>query len=487
MARSVGFGAVNKPKQRFELRRAARRQSESGAVATPTTPPPQDASASPPGLGARRLAVNMIETVVRDRRPLARLSSDADGAADTGAMEPRDRAFAHLMAMTVLRRYGTLSAVLDRFIERPLPEAGGRARTIMLVGAAQILLLGTPVHAAVDLAVEQCRRQRSASPYAKLANAVMRRVAKEGPAVLAALDTTTLDVPVWMYRRWATTYGDARARQIASASLVEAPLDLSVKRDADAWAEKLGGRVLATGSVRLGEHARVDALPGYAEGAWWVQDAAAALPVRLLGDVTGLRVADLCAAPGGKSAALAAAGARVTAVDVSAQRLDVVRRNMARLGLSDAVDIVAADIETWTSTEAFDAVLLDAPCSATGTIRRHPDILHLKRFDDIARSAVVEARMLARVAELVKPGGVLVYCTCSLEPEEGEQRVAQFLTEHAEFTRDPVVSSDVAGHAEWITSSGDLRTFPFQSPTVSPEQSNGGMDGFYAARLRRRV
>jgi 16S rRNA (cytosine967-C5)-methyltransferase len=476
---------VNKPKQRFEQRRAARRQSDSGSVVAPKSPVPQDASASPPGLGARRLAVNMIETVVRERRPLARLSSDADGTVDTGAMEPRDRAFAHLMAMTVLRRYGTLSAVLDRFIERPLPDAGARARTIMLVGAAQILLLGTPVHAAVDLAVEQCRRQRSAAPYAKLANAVMRRVAKEGPAIFATLDSAALDVPAWMYRRWATTYGDARARQIATASLVEAPLDLSVKRDADTWAEKLGGRVLATGSVRLGEHARVDALPGYAEGAWWVQDAAAALPVRLLGNVAGLRVADLCAAPGGKSAALAAAGARVTAVDVSAQRLDVVRRNMARLGLSDAVDIIAADIETWTSAEPFDAVLLDAPCSATGTIRRHPDILHLKRFDDIARSAVVESRLLSRMAGLVKPGGVLVYCTCSLEPEEGEQRVAQFLTEHTDFAREPVVPSDVAGHAEWITSSGDLRTFPFQNPAVG-ETDSGGMDGFYAARLRRR-
>lgn len=479
---------MNNPKKRFEQRRAARRHPEIRPTAQQSAPAVQPAVASPPGLGARRLAVSIIETVVRDRRPLARMSGDPESPSDDSAMEPRDRAFAHLMAMTVLRRYGTLSAVLDHFIERPLPEAGGRARTIMLLAAAQILLLGTPVHAAVDLAVEQCRRQRSALPYAKLANAVLRRVAKEGSAVLATLDTPPLDVPAWMFRRWATTYGDARARQIASASLVEAPLDVSVKSDAPAWAETLGGRVLATGSVRLGEHARVDALPGYVEGAWWVQDAAAALPVRLLGDVAGLRVADLCAAPGGKSAALAAAGARVTAVDVSAQRLDIVRRNMARLQFTDAVQIVAADIEAWAPAEPFDAVLLDAPCSATGTIRRHPDILHLKRADDIARSAAVEARLLARAAHLVKPGGVLVYCTCSLEPEEGEQRVAQFLTDHSMFARKPLTPSDVAGRTDWVTSSGDLRTFPFQNPELGQDPGDsGGMDGFYAARLRRRA
>ena len=428
----------------------------------------------------------MIETVIRERRPLARAPSDGAKSAADEVLEPRDRAFAHLVAMTVLRRYGSLGAVLDRFIDRPLPDAGARARTIMLAASAQILLLGTPVHAAVDLAVEQCRRQRSALPYAKLANAVLRRVAKEGPTILATLDTARLDVPEWMYRRWVKHYGEHRAHEIASASLIEAPLDVSVKSDATGWAQRLGGHVLATGSVRLVEHARVDELPGYGEGAWWVQDAAAALPVRLLGDVAGLRVADLCAAPGGKTAALAAAGARVTAVDVSAQRLEIVARNVARLELAGSVEIVSADIETWRAPELFDAVLLDAPCSATGTIRRHPDILHLKRADDIARSAVLEARLLARAAGIVKPGGLLVYCTCSLEPEEGELCVAQLLA-GGEFVREPLVAGEVGGRAEWITRDGDLRTFPFQDPGLDGIGSGGGMDGFYAARLRRRV
>ena len=486
MARALGLGAVTGPKQRFELRRKARRRAENNVSVPKASPEVSPAPTSPAGLGARRLAVNMIETVIRERRPLARAPSDRTKSAADEVLEPRDRAFAHLVAMTVLRRYGSLGAVLDKFIDRPLPDAGARARTIMLAASAQILLLGTPVHAAVDLAVEQCRRQRSALPYAKLANAVLRRVAKEGPAILGTLDTARLDVPEWMYRRWVKHYGEKRAHEIARASLLEAPLDLSVRTDAVGWAQKLGGQVLATGSVRLVEHARVDELPGYGEGAWWVQDAAAALPVRLLGDVAGLRVADLCAAPGGKTAALAAAGARVTAVDVSAQRLEIVARNVARLGLAGAVEIVSADIETWQAPELFDAVLLDAPCSATGTIRRHPDILHLKRADDIARSAVVEARLLARAAGIVKPGGLLVYCTCSLEPEEGEQCVAQFL-EGEEFVREPLVAGDLGGRADWITRDGDLRTFPFQEPGSGEIGSGGGMDGFYAARLRRRV
>ena len=387
--------------------------------------------------------------------------------------------------MTVLRRHGTLSGVLERFIERPLPEAGARARTVLLAGAAQILLLGTPVHAAIDLAVEQCRRQRSALAYAKLVNAVLRRVAVDGPAILATLDTPRLDVPEWLYRRWSKHYGAARAHEIARASLVEAPLDISVKADPDRWAQTLGGRVLETGSVRLEDHGRVETLAGYEEGAWWVQDAAAALPVRLLGAVSGLRVADLCAAPGGKTAALAAAGAHITAVDVSAERLEIVRRNLTRLDLAARVDLVTADLQTWQPDAPFDLVLLDAPCSATGTIRRHPDILHLKRADDIARSAELQARLLARAATMLRPGGVLVYCTCSLEPEEGEQQVAKLLADLPEFTRDTLTPSDVGGKTDWLSPAGDLRTLPSHDPGSGTDSGIGGMDGFYAARLRR--
>jgi 16S rRNA (cytosine967-C5)-methyltransferase len=436
----------------------------------------------PAGLAARNFAVRSIETVIRDGRPIPR----SDGR-DASGLEPRDRAFAHHIAMTVLRHHGTLSAVLSRFIANPLPVEAGRAQTILLAGAAQLLLLGTPVHAAVDLSVEQCRRDRRAQRFAKLANAVLRRVAREGAEIMSGLDRAALDVPTWLMRRWVAHYGDVVAHRIAQASLREAPLDLAVKADPAGWATRVGGTVLATGGVRVAEHGRVEDLAGYADGAWWVQDAAAALPAHLLGNVAGLRVADLCAAPGGKTAALAVAGAHVTAVDRSRERLAIVQRNLERLALTEKVDLIAADIESWTPPEAFDAVLLDAPCTATGTIRRHPDILHLKRAEDIARLADLQAQLLVRASLAVKPGGLLVYCTCSLEPEEGAAQIDRFLAAHPEFTRQRLEAQDVFGRAAWITPSGDLATLPCFEPGTDDGAGVGGMDGFFASRLRRRV
>jgi 16S rRNA (cytosine967-C5)-methyltransferase len=390
------------------------------------------------------------------------------------------------MAMAVLRRHGSLMSVLSRFLSRPLPAEAERARMILLVAAAQILLLGTPAHAAVDVAVEQCRRDRAARHFDKLANAVLRRVAAEGPVILSGLDPSRLDVPAWLRERWVRTFGEDEARRIALASLGEPPLDLSASGDGEDWASRLAGTLLSTGSIRLSEHGRVEDLPGYGDGAWWVQDAAAALPARLVGAVVGLRIADLCAAPGGKTAQLATAGARVTAVDVSADRLETVRRNLARLKLADAVALVAADVTAWQPAEApFDAVLLDAPCTATGTIRRHPDILHLKSEDEIARLAALQGRMLAAAARLVRPGGTLVYCVCSLEPEEGPERIAALLASPGGggFERLPVRPDEIGAAPGWITPDGDLRTLPHHAP--GPDVP-GGMDGFYAARLVRR-
>src|SRR5690606_11851811 len=222
-------------------------------------------------------------------------------------------------------------------------------------------------------------------------------------------------------------YGTDCAEAIAAAHVDEPALDLSVKSDPDGWAERLGGTVIGAGTIRLAASGPIDAMQGFAEGAWWVQDAAAALPARLLGPVDGLEIADLCAAPGGKSAALVAAGARVTAVDSSPFRLDRLSDNLARLGLE--AEIVAADAAAWAPGRLFDAVLLDAPCSATGTIRRHPDVAHLKREADIAGLAALQWRLLAHAAELVRPGGALIYCTCSLEREEGEDQAVRALAE----------------------------------------------------------
>jgi 16S rRNA (cytosine967-C5)-methyltransferase len=298
---------------------------------------------------------------------------------------------------------------------------------------------------------------------------------------LSRQDRVRLNVPEWLWRRWATTYGEDVARRIAEASLKEAPLDISAKADAQAWAERLGGRLLPTGSIRLAPGGRIEDPPGYAEGAWWVQDAAAALVTRVAGDVTGKAVADLCAAPGGKTASLAAAGAKVTAVDASASRLSRLRENLQRLHL--AAEVVEADAATWSPGRTFDVVILDAPCTATGTIRRHPDILRLKEPNDIARMADLQRNMLAHAATLVAPGGTLVYSTCSLEPEEGAAQIEVFLAEHRQdFARVAITAQELGGETDWITPAGDLRTLPFHMALEPRELA--GMDGFYVARLR---
>lgn len=433
------------------------------------------------GLDARRLAVELIEAVLVRHHALDDAMAYADRRPEMARLEPRDRGFARLIAATVLRRLGSLEAVLARFMERPLPVTASRPRSILLAGAAQILLIGTPVHAAINLSVEQCRRDAKAQRFDKLANAVLRRVATEGAAVLASLDTPRCDIPDWLWRRWLEAYGEATAKRIASASLAEAALDVSVKSDAGGWADRLGGELLDTGSIRIREAGRIEDLAGFAEGAWWVQDAAAALPARLLGPVEGLEVADLCAAPGGKSAELAVAGACVTAVDQSPERLQRLEENMARLGLAERVTAVAADVARWEPGRTFDAVLLDAPCLSTGTIRRHPDLLHLKRSSDLSRIVGLQRTLIDSAARLVKPGGRLVYCVCSLEPEEGEGVVDAFLAAETGFQRQPVTGEEAHGHLEWITGEGDLRTLPFHMPAPAAE----GMDGFYAARLVR--
>jgi 16S rRNA (cytosine967-C5)-methyltransferase len=433
------------------------------------------------GIAARQLAVTLISAVMAEKRALDDVFAASMANRAFAGIEPRDRAFARLIAGTVLRRHGELTAVVNTFIDKPLPERRGRLWPILLSGAAQLLVLDTPAHAAISSAVDQCRLDRDAGRFDKLVNAVLRRVAERGAALLARQDAAAANIPAWLYARWQRNYGDATARAIAEASLREAPLDLSVKADAAGWAAKVGGIVLPTGSVRLAAHGRIEDMPGYAEGAWWVQDAAAALPVRLLGGVSGREVADLCAAPGGKTAELAAQGAIVTSVEASHRRLKRIEENLARLQLS--ATCVAADVTAWSPGRTFDAVLLDAPCTATGTIRRHPDILHLKREADIAALAAVQSQLLANAARLTAPGGTLVYCTCSLEPEEGPERIAEFLNANPGFTRQPLQPGEFGLAEQWLTADGDLRTLPLHMALETPGYS--GMDGFYAARLLR--
>jgi 16S rRNA (cytosine967-C5)-methyltransferase len=437
------------------------------------------APAEVPGLAARRIAADILDNVLRRNRPLD-LELEGDTHPGLPALADRDRALVRKLCGTVLRRLGTLRHLTARFLDKGFPSDAPRVETALLIGAAQILFLDVPDHAAVDLSVRLVQADRRAARFVGLINAVLRRVTQDGPALLADLDAVALDTPPWLFERWAHTYGEPAARAIAEAHRHESPLDLTVRSDAESWAQRLRGRLLPTGTVRSTAQGQISLLPGFNEGAWWVQDAAAAIPARLLGDVGGKSVADLCAAPGGKTAQLAFAGARVTAVDRSANRLGRVRENLARLSL--AAEMITADATEWTGGP-FDAVLVDAPCSSTGTIRRHPDVAWLKREVDVAQLTGLQARLLDRAITLLKPGGTLVYCVCSLEAEEGEQQIEALLGREASLERLPMAPGEIAGTAEFINPAGDLRTLPCQWP--DPEPRMAGLDGFYAARLRR--
>ncbi|MEX1059419.1 MAG: 16S rRNA (cytosine(967)-C(5))-methyltransferase RsmB [Methyloceanibacter sp.] len=433
------------------------------------------------GLPARRAAVELLAAVLQKKQPLDDILGRSLDKGFMFDLPARDRALARAIVAAALRRKGQLDHVLGTFLERGMPEKSGTLYPILLSAAAQLIFLKTPPHAAIDLAVTLAQCDPKAKRYDKLVNAVLRRVASDGEAIAAGLDATRVNTPDWLWTRWAAYWGEARAHAIAASHLVEPPLDLTVKSDPELWAERLSGRVLPTNSVRLLPKGRIESFPGFDEGAWWVQDTAASLPARLLGDVAGKRVADLCAAPGGKTAQLVLAGASVTAVDSSKTRLSLLAENLARLGLE--AERVLADAATWQPDELFDAVLLDAPCSSTGTIRRHPDIPYIKSPKDIEALAALQARLLDNAARLLKPGGKLVYSTCSLEPEEGEAQIAAFLVRNDALSLDPIDPGELFGQTDWIEPSGCLRTFPFELRLDMPEWS--GMDGFFVTRLVR--
>jgi 16S rRNA (cytosine967-C5)-methyltransferase len=435
-----------------------------------------------PGLAARRIAADILDGVLHKHRTL---DEQLDGAAahpGLKSLSDRDRALMRRLVATILRRLGTLGHVLSRLLDRGIPTDAPRAQSALLIGAAQILWMDVPDHAAVDLSVRLVQSDRRAAKYAGLVNAVLRRCAREGHPLIDEVKSQTLDVPPWLLARWITHYGEAVARDIAVAIGQEPSLDLTVKSDAEQWATRLHGEVLPTGSVRTLLQGSVTMLPGFTEGHWWVQDAAAALPARLFGDVAGKTIVDLCAAPGGKTAQLAQAGARVTAIDRSPSRMARLRDNLARLTLE--AETAVADAADWLdqhSSGDFNGILIDAPCTSTGTIRRHPDVGWLRQESDIFALATQQQRLLQKAVAVLKPGGMLVYCTCSLEPEEGEQPIAALLAAEPAMHRVPIEASEVAGLTEILTAEGDLRTLPCHLPRPDPRL--GGLDGFYAARL----
>jgi 16S rRNA (cytosine967-C5)-methyltransferase len=417
------------------------------------------------GLPARRAALAILSGVLQKRRPL-----DA-GLDQLAGLAVRDAGFARALASETLRHMGALDAVLRKFMAKPLaPHKAGTASEILLLGACELLILKVAPHAAVDAANELAAKDSKAVHFKPLINAVLRKVAKEGEAVLSGLDRERLSTPDWLWSRWTAQYGAGTARAIARAHQTAAPVDIMLKAPDGAFppSDTLFGPVR-----RLTDPDRIDTLSGFAEGNWWVQDAAATLPALLLGDVAGQSVIDLCAAPGGKTLQLAARGANVIAVEIEPTRAERIRENLTRTKLS--AEVVLADARDFEGSAPF--VLIDAPCTATGTIRRHPDLPWIKGAADVTVSAGAAYEILESGARLVAPGGTLVFAVCSLEREEGEEQIVAFLSGHPEFSRQPVTAEEVFGHADWITPDGDLRTLPCYLP--------GGMDGFYAARLKR--
>lgn len=437
---------------------------------------PGMAVSSSSALAARVVALTLLEDVLA--RHIA-LDQALASSTDFAGLEPRDRAFTRMLVTTCLRRLGQVDDLIWHAMDRRGPATPPSLQNVLRLGATQIAFMEVADYAVVDTAVELAALVGLARQKG-LVNAVLRRVIAEGRDWFLKQDEARLNVPDWLMKTWITDYGLRPAADIALASLAEASLDISLKDDADAahWAGVLDATVLPTGSLRRAAGGMVPDLPGFADGMWWVQDAAAALPVKLMGDVRGRRVADLCAAPGGKTMQLAARGALVTALDRSAPRLKVLRENLRRLRLEDAVTVEVADAAVWKPPQAPDMILLDAPCTATGTVRRHPDVLHLKTPKDMARLAETQARLLENASTILAPGGMLVYCTCSLQKDESERQVEKLLAARPDMRRAPVQDAEIgAGVTGMVTAAGDVRILPYHMA------AHGGMDGFFIARL----
>ncbi len=441
-----------------------------------------DHSSGERGLTARMTAARLLAAIVDARTSLDGLTDNFNGHPRFLALDTKDRALVRAMLVTALRFRCTIDALIERRLDRPLPAKAHALKHVLHIAATQILFLGVPDSAAVNLAVAHAKSDPRTRRFAALVNAVLRGIVRGKDRQLQPALEKTIDAPDWFRERLVDVYGDDEATAIFEAHRHEAPIDFTVKSDPEHWAETLSGIVLPTGSVRVRRPAAaIPDLPGFAEGDWWVQDTAASLPARLLGSVEGLNVADLCAAPGGKTAQLAHAGAKLTAFDISANRLKRLDANLSRLGLE--AEIINIDLLKNPTDRRFDAVLVDAPCSSTGTVRRHPDIPWVKSPEDIDKLAGVQFKLLERAAQLVEPGGRLVFSNCSLDPKEGEHLYDRFLQDMPTIENDPIRPGEISGADDWITTQGTLRTTPAGLQLETPDIS--GLDGFFAARMRR--
>ena len=429
------------------------------------------------GLGARRAAMDVLG-LIREGYPMdAALIS----CRTFNALEGPDRAFARNLVSTVQRQRGALDEVTGKYLDRPLPARAAEIVDILRLAAAQSLFLKTPDHAVVSTATELAAQKRELEGYKGVVNAIARKVAVAGPAVLEKLPAR-INTPGWLWRSWERIYGAQKTKAIALAHGLEAPLDLSLKPSVDGpalleemRAAGMDGLILANGTLRLTGAKRIEDLPRYADGDWWAQDLAASLPVALFGDIADKDIADICAAPGGKTMQLAAAGANVVAVDRAPKRMARVTENLARTKLT--AEILIKDALNWEPEGQFDGVLLDAPCSATGTLRRNPDVAWAKTEDDLKGLHILQAKFIDKALTLLKPGGTLIYCTCSLQRSEGEDQITAALARHPGLRSVPIEPAQIGELTEVISPKGFLRALP------SHLSDQGGMDGFFAAKL----
>ncbi len=444
----------------------------------------KDNDTSSDSLATRRCALDLLETVLRRKTAL---DIALDRNTDFLELGMRDRAFTRMLVTTTIRRLGQIDDLITFAQERPDALKTDVIRNILRLGITQIFFMNVPDHASVDTCV-RLTEEKGMSRQTGFVNAILRRLTRDGSERLSRQDAARLNTPEWLLKLWIEDYGLNIAARIAEANMNEAPLDITVKNKEERaqWGIALQATELSTGTLRRESGGNVRELQGFEEGKWWIQDAAAAIPAELFGNISGANVVDLCAAPGGKTMQLATLGAQVTSIDRSAKRLKRLEENVARIKLEENVHIETSDAASWSpSADMKDHggathILLDAPCSATGTIRRHPDTGHLKSSKDIEGLISIQTRLLNRAAEVLAINGTLIYCTCSLQKCEGEQQIAAFLNTHPNYERLPIKAEEIGNNEELINEDGDLRIFPFHL------SEHGGLDGFFISRLARK-
>lgn len=443
----------------------------------PDVPHSSPVSSSETTSMSRKTALIIMGSILNAQQPM---DTVMEINPDFKNLDMRDRGFVRMLVTTTLRRLGEIDAIIKKTQDKPDQALQPVLKNILRLGVAQIMFLDVPDHAAVDTSVRLSESQGLAK-FKGLVNGILRNVTRHYQEWSQDYDPARINIPDWLFEKWEEDYGHEEALNIAQASLREAPLDLSIKNPerADQIAETLNGEKMWNGTVRIQSSGQIQDLAGYQDGTWWVQNISASLPVLFFGDVANREVIDLCAAPGGKTAQLASRGAYVQSLDRSARRLNRFMENMKRLRLDANVTPISADASVWHSKNQVDAVLLDAPCTATGTLRRNPDILHLKSELDVTKMMKVQHKLIRNAASMVKPGGMLIYCTCSLQKEEGEDQIDWFLNSTSEFRRVPINPEEVGGQTYLLNNQGDMRILPHMM------EEQGGMDGFFIARLVR--